>query len=188
MGRRQLGQEAQQRPEGGQEEGGWVPGPTHAQPYQPSRDQRGVSKNIYSESKLTRYCISADNGRMWVLQGRRSTQSGRGCIRAPGAGARPAQHRWRRKWSPAPWGQSRRWGQRHTAASRKPGAHPAALQQERILDPHSCKEHLLPASPFHPTPLWDPSLKISQGPLEYLCRPDTCTWQHIPIPVGSTVL
>lgn len=149
MGRRQRGQEAEQRPEGGQEEAGRVPDPAHAQPDQPSREQHGISKNIYSESKLTRYCISADNGRMWVLQGRRPTQSGRGSIRATGAWGRPAKRRGR-KWSPAPWGQSRRW--RLTAASRKPGAH-AALQQDRILAPRNCKEHLPPASPPQPTPL-----------------------------------
>lgn len=85
MGRRQLGQETA---EAGRRSGrsGLDPGPTHTQPYQSSREQRGVSKNIYSESNLMRYCISADNGRMWgwALQGRRLMHS------AAGAWGRPA--------------------------------------------------------------------------------------------------
>ena len=78
----QLGQETARTgnpAEAGRSSGrrGRDPGPAHTEPYQPSREQRGVSKNIYSESKLTRYSISADNGRMWgqALQGRRPTQS-----------------------------------------------------------------------------------------------------------------
>ena len=57
--------------------GGQDPTPARTRPYQPSGEQQGVSKNIYSESKLMKYCISADNGRMWggALQGRRPTQS-----------------------------------------------------------------------------------------------------------------
>lgn len=64
------------------------------------------------------------------------------------------------------------------------GTHPGPSQLQRASS--AC----LPAPP-HSSPPRDPSLKISGGPLEYLCEPDI--WQHIPIPAGdlaagSTVL
>lgn len=162
MGRRQLGQETA---EAGRRSGrsGLDPGPTHTQPYQSSREQRGVSKNIYSESNLMRYCISADNGRMWgwALQGRRPMHS------AAGTWGRPALQL-KEEVKACTSGPSRPC--RHTALSRMPGAHPP-LEQEHVLDPHDCKEHCQPASP--PPPVWKsllhPSLKATQGPLEYLC-------------------
>lgn len=155
------------RAEAGRKSGrsGWDPGPSHTQPYQSSREQHGVSKNIYSESKLMRHCISADNGRMWgwALQGRRPMHNQ---LLEPGEGQPCSQ---RRKSRPAPWGQRRRC--RHTTLRRRPRAHPP-LEQEHILDPHGCKEHCQPASLPHSSVEISsiaPSLKATQGCLEYLC-------------------
>lgn len=65
--RRDLGKGSkdrkQQRQEGGQEEADKTPASLHSA-LQPSGEQSSVSKNIYSESKLIRYYISTDNGRM----------------------------------------------------------------------------------------------------------------------------
>lgn len=95
-----LGQEAARtgnRAEAGRRSGrgGQDPDPAHAQPYQPSGEQQGVSKNIYSESKLMRYCISSNNRRMWgrALQGRRPTPAAaHRPDEGPGGWGRPAVH------------------------------------------------------------------------------------------------
>lgn len=101
-----LGQQAARtgnRAEAGRRSGrgGQDPGPTRAQPYQSSGEQHSISKNIYSESKLMRYCISADNRRMWgwALQEGRSTQSTQSLHRATRAWGRPALHGCRRQAS-----------------------------------------------------------------------------------------
>lgn len=85
---RGLGQEAARtgnRAEAGRRSGrgGQDPGPAHTQPYQSSGEQQGVSKNIYSESKLMSYCISTDNGRMWSqpCRGEDQRQQPIGCTR-----------------------------------------------------------------------------------------------------------
>lgn len=80
MGRRQPGQETQQRPEGGQEEEDGTLAPLTPSPTRHQESNVVFPKiftvSLHSESKLMRYSISADNGRMWgrALQGRRPTQ------------------------------------------------------------------------------------------------------------------
>lgn len=87
-----LGQEAedrkQQKQEGGQEEADETPASSHSAPPTFRTAKQHFQKYLL-ESKLMRYYISSDNGRMWgrVLQGRRSTQSAPGAAQGAWAGA-----------------------------------------------------------------------------------------------------